>query len=317
MTRLLAADIGGTRARFLLDDADRDPAPGAAALILESHAFADLDALLTHALEHYGATPRNLVVTLALAGPTTPEHSTLTNLPWEADRSTLLKRHGFAALALHNDLEAAAHALATASDADCLTLQTGRPHHPARHLLVSVGSGLGTAYWRSTPSGIEVDAAEAGHMGFAPGPRWQSQWLAALRQQYGRVSWERVLSGPGLAALDSFLRNAPADPPAAVAERAAAGDRLARAALDDFAQLLGSFAGDLALGGPAPGGVWLGGGVVRRLESLLDPDTLLEAFRGKGRLAGQMQDIPLHLCRDDSLGLRGAWLLARRLAATL
>lgn len=317
MALLLAADIGGTHARFLLGDAGQQLEPGEAALVLESQAFADPEALLLHALNAYRADPADLVVLLALAGPVTQDQVTLTNLPWQVDRGALMKRFGFTALGLHNDLEAAALALAESRPADCLELQAGTPDTHARQLLISVGSGLGTAYWRYTANGVEIEPAEAGHLAFAPGARWQSQWLAALRQQHERVSWERVLSGPGLAALDGFLRNAHPDAAAAVAERARASDRIALAALDDFAQLLGAFAGDLALGGPAPGGVWLGGGVLQRLGPLLDIEIVRDAFCAKGRLASRMTGIPLHLCRDPSLGLRGAWLLARRLAATL
>lgn len=316
MRLLLAADIGATHARFLLGD----PAPQArpeSALVLDSQAFADAETLLGHVLAQYRADPAELVAVLALPGPAMPDAMVLTNLPWRVDRNRLLQHFGFAALALHNDLAAAAQALAESDAPDCLELQPGRPRPHARQLLVSVGSGLGTAYWRKTGGEPQIEAAEAGHMSFAPSARWQSQWLAALRQEYERVSWERVLSGPGLAALDGFLRNAPADAADAVAERARHGDRIARAALDDFAQLLGAFVGDLALGGPAPGGVWLGGGVLQRLAALLDTDLVLEAYRGKGRLTQLMSEIPVHRCRDPNLGLRGAWLLARRLAATL
>ena len=130
--------------------------------------------------------------------------------------------------------------------------------------------------------------------------------MAALAAEFGRVSWERVVSGPGLARIDAFLRGTAADDAAAVAARAAAGDAVALEALQRFSSMLGACVGDLVLAAPAPGGVLLAGGVLARLGDLFDTRAFRAGLSAKGRLEPSLAELPVWRTADDTLALQGA-----------
>ena len=311
--QILAADIGGTHARFLFDrDFRPSSVPPPPTIDLSSREAGSIEALLVTALEKLGIYDcGNLDAVLAVAAPVHGNRISLTNLSWEADAARLKRQFGFRRLAFINDLEAAALALAERPPADAALLRGGDAGG-RRTALVSVGTGLGVAYWSGSGGGLQVESSEAGHLAFAPAEPWQTEYLRALQLRYGeRVSWERTLSGEGLAQLDAFLRRGKPATPAEVAHRAASGDTLALTALQHFARLLGAFAGDLVLAAPAWGGVWLVGGVLAGLGPLFDTRLFLEAFDAKGRLAPVMANVPVRWTDDGGLGVHGAWLAAR------
>ncbi|HEX7965450.1 MAG TPA: ROK family protein [Gammaproteobacteria bacterium] len=300
---LLAADIGGTRARFR---------HAGGVLELGTRDYPHIEALLAAVFGRLYIGPGADVV-LAVAGPAQGGRARLTNLDWECDGAALRRRFGFNRLVLMNDLEAAAHTLAEQPPADAAVLHAGAA--AGRQAVVSVSTGLGVAYWSRSGGMLHVEAAEAGHTGFAPGEAWEAEFLRALEAQHpGRVSWERVLSGAGLAALDAHLRQEPAASPAEVVQRARTGDEAAVAAVWRYSRLLGVFAGDLVLAAPAPGGVWLMGGVLAGLGALFDTPAFLQGFTAKGRLSPQLAQVPVRRTADDHLGLTGAWLTAEALA---
>lgn len=300
---LLAADIGGTRARFR-------HAGGVLEFTTRDHPHIEALLAAVFARLHIGA---GADVVLAVAGPAQGEHARLTNLDWECDGAALRRRFRLNRLVFMNDLEAAARTLAERPPADVTVLHAGAA--AGRQAVVSVSTGLGVAYWSRSGGVLHVEAAEAGHAGFAPGEAWEAEFLRALEDQHtGRVSWERVLSGTGLAALDAHLRQERAVSPAEVVQRAARGDETAVAAVWRYSRLLGVFAGDLVLAAPAPGGVWLMGGVLAGLGTLFDTPAFLQGFTAKGRLSPQLAQVPVRRTADDHLGLTGAWLTAEALA---
>lgn len=299
---LLAADIGGTHARFR--HAGR-------ALELTTRDYGGMDSLLAAALEQLKLEGAGLDAALAVAGPVQGNHANLTNLGWRCELEPLRTRFGFRRLAFLNDLEAAARAVAERPPQARL-LRAGIA--AGRAALISVSTGLGVAYWSRPGGALHVESSEAGHAGFAPGEAWDAQFLRALeQQQVGRVSWERVLSGAGLASLDSYLRQAPALSPEEVVRHAREGDEHALAAVRRLSHLAGVFAGDLVLAAPARGGVWLMGGVLAGLGDLFDGEAFLRGFDAKGRLSPQLAQVPVQLTAEDRLGLEGAWLTAEAL----
>lgn len=304
---VFAADIGGTRARFRGGDATV-----VHELVTRDHV--DMESLLATALEGLGLQGQGLTVVLAVAGPTGPGRASLTNLSWHFEAAALERRFGFKRVVFINDLEAAARAVASEPPAGARVLRKGRADAEARAALISVSTGLGTAYWSRAGGYLHVDAAEAGHIGFAPSEEWELDLLGALQKRYGgRVSWERVLSGAGLAALEAHLREGDAHTPTEVVQGAIARETVALKAVRHFSRLLGVFAGDLVLGAPAPGGVWLMGGVLKGLSPVFDAAAFLEGFETKGRLSPQLADVSVHLTDDDRLGLKGAWALGASL----
>lgn len=305
---ILTADIGGTHARFLHGDVDSKPVD------FDSGDYADIDALVAAGLKRLGMQAQGTDAVLSLAGPIRQGRVTLTNLAWAIDAKALQARFGFRHVALLNDLEAAAWALAEDPPEPDLMLRDGAAEPGARHAVVSASTGLGTAYWSRVDGKLQVRAAEAGHAGFAPDEDWQIDLLRSLQKRYaGRVSWERVLSGSGLSLLEAQLRGGEPIASKEVVSRAKSDETAAVRALRRYSRLLGMFAGDLALAAPAGGGIWFMGGVLTGVGRLLDRAEFLQGFDAKGRLSSQVAQVPLRVTWSDDLGIRGAWHAARTL----
>ena len=307
---ILSADIGGTHARFLHGVADGGGKPAD----FESGDYPDIAALIEAGLKQLGLHAQGTDAVLSLAGPVRHGRVTLTNLSWVIDAADLQKRFGFRHVALLNDLEAAAWALAEDPPEPSLVLRDGVAEPGARHAVISASTGLGTAYWSRVDGKLQVQAAEAGHAGFAPSEDWQVDLLRTLLERYaGRVSWERVLSGSGLSLLEAHLRGGEAAASKDVVRRAISGEATAVTAVKRYSRLLGVFAGDLALAAPADGGIWFMGGVLTGLGKLLDREEFLQGFDAKGRLSPQVAKLPLMVTWSDDLGIRGAWYAAQTL----
>jgi glucokinase len=308
------ADIGGTHARFMRGAMASAITGQGKPVELVSRDYPDIDALITAGLGKLGVQARGNDAVLSLAGPIRGGKVRLTNLEWDIDTEALRQHFGFRNVALLNDLEAAAYALAEEPPQPSLVLRDGQSAPHARHAVISVSTGLGTAFWSRTHGPLEVQAAEAGHMGFAASEDWQLDLLRALQKQYGaRVSWERVVSGAGLSFLEAQLRGGEGTTSADVVRRAKSGEASAVTAVQRFSHLMGVFAGDLALAAPVTGGIWLMGGVLTGLGDLLDRGRFLEGFDAKGRLSGQVAHLSVRATTDDFLGIRGAWYASRTL----
>jgi glucokinase len=193
------------------------------------------------------------------------------------------------------------------------------PAEPATIAVIAPGTGLGEAllYWDG--ASYHAIASEGGHADFAPVTDWEIELLRHLREQHGRVSYERVLSGDGIDAIYSFLRGRGDAEPAWVTRRLADGDRNAAIsalalsgrdscsveALDLFCAVLGAEAGNLALRGTATGGVVIAGGIVPHIVPALSRG-LVARFLDKGRFSSWMETITLRVALDPSAPLYGA-----------
>jgi glucokinase len=311
--QILVADLGGTHARFLLASST-GPFDTSTALELPSADYGDMDSLVSDALMRLKvADPAKTQAMLAVAGPVQDGCAKLTNLSWNIDAAALKQRFGFKQVGVLNDLAAAAWAISDSPPQDAKTVKEGK--REGRCLVISVSTGVGTAYWSKSTDHVQVDAAEGGHMAFAADEEWSLSFLRALQAQHGsRISWERVLCGSGFAALDALLRGGKPLAAAEVTQRAKAGEATALDTVRHYTHMLGAFAGDLVLGAPAPGGVWIMGGVVAGLGAAFDAKSFQAGFADKGRLSSHLAQVPVHLTADDWLGLRGAWVLARHQA---
>ncbi len=296
----LAADLGGTHARFALQS---DPLQS---VVYAARDFPTLDDVIAAALAAFGLDDAATIdAVIAVAGPVHAGAAIFTNLDWRADVDTLRERFGFASVRLLNDVECAARSAAAALPADIATVQPAPHQADARHVLVSVGTGLGVAYWRGSD---EVDASEAGHAGFAPTIAWDHTLLSQLQTGNARTTWEHVLSGPGLARIDSFVSGSPCVDGAQVAQRASRRDPHAIESIRHFSRLLGVFCGDLVLAAPVTGGVLLAGGVIAGLGAHFDAAAFVAGFRDKGAMAALPAALPVWRTADTGLALRGALL---------
>ena len=261
-----------------------------------------------------------------VAGVVVDGHATATNLPWTVDEKALQAAIPSPQVTLLNDLEAAAWGVLQLPPADLVSLQDGarRSGHKA---LIAAGTGLGQALILSEGTRHHVVASEGGPADFAPRTEREIALLEYLRREFGHVSYERVLSGPGLFNVYRFLRDTrglvepswlrerleSGDPSAAISETALAGGHpLCVEALDIFASVYGAEAGNLALKAMALGGVYVGGGIGPKIRAKLTDGSFIEAFRDKGRFAPLMASIPVHLALDPRAPLLGAALVAAR-----
>jgi glucokinase len=245
---------------------------------------------------------------LALAGPIADDGTSarLTNLPWTIDAPDLARRFGLPPPRLVNDFAAAAVGAVGTSAARLVTLQAGEPLAGAPRLVIGAGTGLGMAIVLPEGKGWRCVAGEGGHVAFAPADEPQAALWEFLRRRHGRVTWERVVSGPGISAIHEFLAGTSL-PPEQIADRAmAAPGGEADRALELFLATYGAFAGDMALACLARGGVYLAGGIAGKLLDRLRDGAFLSAFNAKAEHAAIAARMPIHVVDDPLLGLRGA-----------
>ena len=311
MTALtLAADIGGTKSLFGLFD-------GYDCLQqrrLANADFSSFDAVLAAALEKLGTSA---IVTsavaracFAVAGPVADDgrSAKITNLPWRVDAPALETHFGLPCIRLVNDFAAAALGAVNASSADRQVLQTGQRIASAPHLIVGAGTGLGMAIALPQDTGWRIVPGEGGHVAFAPADAEQVALWQALHAEFGRVTWERVVSGPGLGLIYRHMCQRdgadPILPPDALAN--APADSPAGRAVALFLRCYGAYAGDMAMTLLPRGGVHLAGGIAAKLLPQLTQSGFMDAFNAKAEHAHLAALIPVDVCTDPALGLRGA-----------
>lgn len=308
-TPWLVADVGGTNIRLALADG-----PGAKArrvIAYHDADYATLEAAIAAYLDAVGERPR--AACIAIAGPVVGAVLQLTNRGWRLDRAALAARFGWARLLVINDFEALALALPSLEPAMLAQIGGGSALPGKPKAVLGPGTGLGVG--GLVPAGPDrwiALASEGGHAGFAPFDGRDLEVLRLLQRRYGRVSAERVLSGPGLAALYEALAELDGVPHAApapdeITRAALAGDDPpAREALELFCAALGSFAGDVALTLGAQGGVYVGGGIAPRILDVLRASRFRERFEHKGRIRPMVAGIPTWVILDKLPALPGA-----------
>ena len=331
---LLAADVGGTKTLVAL--AGRGgPWPGIVAQRnYASRDFRALEAILADFLARPEAAVHARAISAAcfcVAGPVAGNSTVLTNLNWRFGTDALAAQFALPSVTLINDFAAAGLGISRLPAEDFAILQGGRPVEHGVRLVIGAGTGLG-AGWLTWEGGRYVaHDSEAGHADFAPVDELQDKLLAYLRRDFGRVSCERVVSGPGLMRIFGFLRETGAGDPsrslldatrmrgdaaAVIGEFAMSGlDPLAVRALDLFVAAYGSFAGNLALAALAHGGVYIAGGIAARIGAKLQDGTFMRAFLNKGRFAELLATIPVNVVLNPEVGLYGALLEAEAHAA--
>jgi glucokinase len=321
---ILAGDVGGSKTHLAL----YEPAASLRGPLLErrlpSREHATLEALVQEFLR--GAPGRPDRAVLGIAGPVVDQRVEATNLPWRISAAGLSAELGGVPVRLVNDLEATAWGLPLLEADEVETLHAGEPR-PGNRALIAAGTGLGEALLLRDGGTWRPCASEGGHADFGPRDPLEDELLAWLRARHGRVSYERVLSGPGLADLYRFLAvtgrgsadpgvaarfAAAADPGAVVSTAALDGScGRARLALERFVSIYGAEAGNLALKALAVNGVYLGGGIAPRILPFLRAGGFLAAFRDKGRLGPMLARVPVAVLRDDRAALWGAARLAQ------
>lgn len=319
--KVLAGDVGGTNTRLALCEVNEGKVLRLVHTIEPSAKHDSLGEIIQEFASAHGADDVRAVC-IGLPGPVRGRRAQLTNLPWVVDADALERDLGLPSITLLNDLEANAHGLSTLSDADFMVLREGSPLQGGNAGLVSAGTGLGEAGMHFVRGELYPFPTEGGHTDFAPSNELEWELLQHLRRDHDHVSWERVVSGPGLAAIYGFLlqrAGAPEpdwwqeaktakEPAAAIAAAADGGDEHADAALDHFLAFYGAEAGNFALKVLATGGIYLGGGIAPKLANRMKSSRFLERFNGKGRMRHLVEQIPIRVILNDSAALQGAAL---------
>lgn len=318
---ILVGDIGGTHCRLALARVAGEGIALEQATRFTHVRHAGLEAILGQYLKELARAgqPRPTRASLAVAGPTDGRHVHFTNLDWRIDADALAGELGLERVDLVNDFTAVGWGLNALQERDLRFLQAGHPEAADVRVAVGAGTGLGVSLCVPRQGHHQPLPTEGGHMGFAPLDEEQDRLLGFMRGLYGRVSAERVVSGPGIVDLYRFCAReaelaAPpllAEPvPAQAISQAAlkAGDPVAARAMRLFARIYGQVAGDVALLARARGGVFLAGGIPPKVLPLLEGPEFLAGFHAKGRFGPWMREVPVAVVLDTDIGLRGAAL---------
>ena len=308
---VLLADIGGSNARFaVLHPGTAHPCP---AERVPLDGFADAGSAIAGWLAAQPG-PRPRAAVLAVAGPVAANRAVLTNRGWTVDGATLDAALELPAVRVVNDFAALAWALPVLGAADLLHL--GGPaagEAGAAMSIVGPGTGLGVAAFLPPD---RVLATEGGHAALAAGDAREAGVIEALRGRFGgHVSVERgALSGQGIEALHAALGGDPrCDCPAILESGITGADPRCAEAMALFCDLLGAFAGDVALLHGARGGVFIAGGIPARMPEFLAASAFRARFEAKGRFRDWLAPVPTWLIRDpEAAAMRGLAVLARR-----
>lgn len=316
MALLLAADMGGTKSNLWLFErkdgrrATRDEAT------MRSADFPNARSVVAAFLKER----RVEAAAVAIAGPVIDGRAEPPNLPWEVERAAIARVLGIDRVELINDLAATAYGIGEIGPDKLVTLNEGRPGGGSV-AVIAAGTGLGEAAIVRDGERQSAVASEGGHADFGPGTEADIALLQYLAGRYEHVSWERVVSGPGLHSIYDFLietgraeasdalaaRMASGDPSAAIAQAALEGsDAGAGQALDMFVRLYGAEAGNLALKFLATGGVYVAGGIAPKILPRLSAGRFMDGFLAKGRHADLLAAIPVKVVLEPKAALFGA-----------
>jgi len=325
---ILAGDIGGTNTRLAFADEKAGCLTLVAEATFSSREHASLESVLRKFLS---AHPIPITrAAFGIAGPVRHGRCDATNLPWVVDSHLVAREIGLERVGLINDLEANAYGVAALQREDFVLLNEGAVNAEGNAAIISAGTGLGQAvlYWDGRQH--HPFATEGGHADFAPRNHLEMALLEYLMKQFQRVSYERVVSGPGLLNIYRFLRDTgrgeepqwlaermrEQDPSAVISQSALRGESdLCAQALDLFVTLYGAEAGNLALKVMATGGVYLGGGIAPKIVEELRAPAFLNAFTSKGRMRPLLEAMSVRVILNQKTALLGAARFATLYAA--
>jgi glucokinase len=317
--RILAGDIGGTKTVLgLFMPADKRPRVEHVETY-PSLDFPDLESIVKRFLGRYPVEVFSAC--LGIAGPVIDGRCRATNLPWEVSEASLAERFGWSRVKLINDLVALTHSIPFLEESEVLSLNQAKPRTAGPVALLAPGTGLGQALLVHQEGHYKPIASEGGHVDFAPRDDAEIELWRYLHRKFGHVSLERVLSGPGIVNIYTWVKHSGRygdsvgilkgsnglDLAPAITKAALQGsDLLCAEALNRFVSILGAAAGNLALIALTTGGVFLGGGIPPKILPKLKEGIFLEAFTDKGRFRELLEGIPVRVILNSEAALVGA-----------
>ncbi len=317
---ILAGEIGATRTRLAAFETEGSRLQSVVSKDYPSQQHDGLSGILAHFVKTEGIPVHSAC--LGVAGPVRHGVSKISNLPWIIDAREVATQLRLPSVGLLNDLQAYAYGIDGLDEKDFITLNEGLDEAEGNRAVLSAKTGLGMAglFWdgfRHHPF-----ACEGGHADFAPRNPLQVELFTYLQKKYGRISCERVLSGPGIKNIYDFLRDeqkaeepdwlreqlatAP-DPPALISRTALEGKaHVCQQTLEIFVAVFGAIAGNCALQYMSTGGLFIGGVIAAKIAPKMQDRIFLDAFFDKGRMEPLLKDMPIKIIANDECGLVGA-----------
>jgi glucokinase len=325
---ILAGDIGGTKTNLGLfnQGAERPVMQVMASYPSQEASF--LEEIVGEFLAHYPA--RVSAACFGIAGPVTKGMVKTTNLSWIVSESGLTQHFGWDHVKLVNDLAATARSIPALDNSEICDLNPGRSDPEGTVGVVAPGTGLGMALLVFVNGEPHPLASEGGHVEFGPRDTREIELLEHLFSKMTRVSAERLVSGPGLFTIYSWLKEYhrhtepkwllelfdSRDPSQVVSEVAIEEkEPLCVESLDIFTSILGSTAGNLALTAMTTGGIYLAGGIAPKILPKLVDGGFMKAFKAKGRFEEFLAEVPVRVVLNDKAALLGAACCASDLLA--
>ena len=306
-------DVGGTNARFAVAHISGGVIRLEEPVTLPAADYVEGKDAVRAFLEGLKPRERPRLAVIAAAGPVTDGVVSFTNnTGWRFDERELEAVCDLKAVRLINDFAAQALAIEHLGARDIRRVgPKGYPNPRATAAILGPGTGLGAAARVEDGQARAILTCEAAHASFAPVDETEIEILRLLMTRFGRVSIERLLSGPGLLNLYEAMAQIRGEPvvcshPDEVTQRGQAGDPLARAALDRFCAILGSVAGDYALSTGARGGVYISGGIAPAILDVLESSDFRARFEAKGRMSAYLEAVPTFVVTDPHAALTGA-----------
>jgi glucokinase len=317
---ILAGEIGATRTRLAAFETEGSRLQLVVEKNYMSQEHGGLSEIIAAFIKAEGIAVHRAC--FGVAGPVRRGRSKISNLPWVIDSRDLAKLLQLTTVGMLNDLEAYAYGIDGLDAKDFVTLNEGSEDAEGNRAVISARTGLGVAglYWdgfRHHPFGCE-----GGHSDFAPRIALEIELLGYLQKKYGRISCERILSGPGIKNIYDFLRDtqkaeepqwlkdqmdASSDPPALISQLAAEG----KAAICDqtmtiFVSIYGAETGNVALNFLSTGGIYIGGSVAAKNVSKMKDPVFMQSFLDKGRMESLLKEMPVTIVLNDDAGMIGA-----------
>src|ERR1700681_557939 len=319
---ILAGEIGATRTRLAAFETEGSRLKGVVEKNYVSQQHDGLSGILADFIKTEGIPVHSAC--LGVAGPVRAGRSKISNLPWVIDAREVAKQLKLNSVGLLNDLEAYAYGIDGLESKDFITLSDGVEEAEGNRAVISAKTGLGIAglYWdgfRHHPF-----ACEGGHADFAPRNDLQMELLAYLQKKYGRISCERILSGPGIKNIYDFLRDAhkaeepewlraqisaAPDPPALISQMALEHkSAICDQTLSIFVSVFGAETGNCALNFMTTGGIFIGGSIAAKIVPKMKDPIFLRAFLARGRMEPLLREMSVKIVINDDSGIMGAAL---------
>ncbi len=316
-TNLLAVDIGGTKTDLALYEVQDQDFVLLKDKVYESKDWKDFADIVRDFTKSAPATPQRM--SIAAAGPVRDSKVKLTNLKWSLDSTALKEELDLESVSLINDLEANAYGLAVLNEADLQLVYAGKADQAGNAAIIAPGTGLGEGglYWDGAL--FHPFATEGGHTDFSPRTGQDIALLRYLQAQFGHVSWERIVSGPGIYNIYQFLRDVEKkEEPDWLREKISKNDpaqiigehtkeaAICKESIHLFIKYLAIEAANLALKLKATGGLFIGGGIPPKIWNETLQALFLEHFFQMGRMRPLLEMMPVQLILNAKTALLGA-----------